>query len=174
MCNSKQAKLATIEPMYFCPYFLGSALVYIYIYIFFFLTRLPMSPILGPCCSLTKDYVIYFLSSYISTYISLLCSCKLTHRVQASLWYIHRPQSRDIGTLLRARYIPYSYMDPLGKFLKSTSLGSPGLPSQTRARLEASLNEARAPGLTPLLEGDPKARGRYGSFQKSRVVCSIV
>ena len=27
MCNSKEAKLATIQPMYFCPYCLGSALV---------------------------------------------------------------------------------------------------------------------------------------------------
>ena len=30
------------------------------------------------------------------------------------LWHLHRPQSRDIGTPLRHRYIPYSYMDPLG------------------------------------------------------------
>ena len=27
--------------------------------------------------------------------------------------YIHRPKSKD-GTIFRARYILYSYMDPLG------------------------------------------------------------
>ena len=28
--------------------------------------------------------------------------------------YIHGPISKDIGTTLRSKYIPYSYMDPLG------------------------------------------------------------
>ena len=35
-------------------------------------------------------------------------------RVQVSLQYRNRPNSKDIGTRLRPRYIPYNYMDPLG------------------------------------------------------------
>ena len=29
--------------------------------------------------------------------------------------YMHRPTSKDIGTSYRPKYIPYSYMDPLGQ-----------------------------------------------------------
>ena len=32
--------------------------------------------------------------------------------------YIHWPKSKDMGTTLRPRYIPESYMDPLGMCLK--------------------------------------------------------
>ena len=38
----------------------------------------------------------------------------LTQWVQVVIYYIHRPKSKDIGTALRPRYIPYSYIDSLG------------------------------------------------------------
>ena len=34
-------------------------------------------------------------------------------RVQIPIQYIHRPKSMELGTTLRAEFIPYSYMDPL-------------------------------------------------------------
>ena len=41
----------------------------------------------------------------------------ITQRVHVSIWYILRaPKGSHIPTL-RAKYIPYSYMDPLGKGL---------------------------------------------------------
>ena len=36
-------------------------------------------------------------------------------RVQVSSWYLRRPQSKDIRTTLRPRYLPCSYIDPLGE-----------------------------------------------------------
>ena len=37
--------------------------------------------------------------------------CQVSQRVQASLWYIHRPQSKDLASPLRPNHIPYTYMD---------------------------------------------------------------
>ena len=34
-------------------------------------------------------------------------------RLQVALWYIHRPQSYDVGITLRPMYLLYSYMEPL-------------------------------------------------------------
>ena len=34
--------------------------------------------------------------------------------LQVLMQYILRPKSKDLGTTLGARYIPYSYMEPLG------------------------------------------------------------
>ena len=39
----------------------------------------------------------------------------LAQKVQVPISYIHSPQSRDRGSPLRRRYIPYSYMDPFGQ-----------------------------------------------------------
>ena len=61
---------------------------------------------------------------------SELSAC-VAERVQVPLEYIYiytytymyihthtyRPQSRDIGATLRPRYIPYPYMDPLGRLM---------------------------------------------------------
>ena len=45
---------------------------------------------------------------------SLTCE-RWSVRTQIPIWYIPRPKSKDIGTTLRPKYIPYSYMDPLAK-----------------------------------------------------------
>ena len=47
---------------------------------------------------------------------------RLAQRVQVSFWYIHRPQSRNVGNTLSPRYIPRTYMDPLG--WRSGDMGS--------------------------------------------------
>ena len=41
------------------------------------------------------------------------CS-KNSQRVHVAIWYILSPSSRYMGTPLGPKYIPYSYMDPLG------------------------------------------------------------
>ena len=39
-------------------------------------------------------------------------------KLYLALWYVHRPQSYDMGTpFLRPVYIPYSCMEPLAKEL---------------------------------------------------------
>ena len=35
--------------------------------------------------------------------------CSFAKRVQVSIWYIHRPLSKDVGTPLRLRYALYNY-----------------------------------------------------------------
>ena len=42
------------------------------------------------------------------------CIMASSQRVHVSAWYVHGPQSKDIGTTLGPRCIPYLYMDPLG------------------------------------------------------------
>ena len=51
--------------------------------------------------------------------------CKKTQRVHVGIWYILRAQKGSHIPTLRPKYIPYSYMDPLGKRLsKSGALNS--------------------------------------------------
>ena len=45
-----------------------------------------------------------------------------TQRVHVGLWYILGLQSRYMGTPLGPKYIPYTYMDPLGKLIQITGL----------------------------------------------------
>ena len=40
----------------------------------------------------------------------------VTQRVHVGTWDILGPESRYMGTPLGPKYIPYTYMDPLGKF----------------------------------------------------------
>ena len=40
---------------------------------------------------------------------------KKTQRVHVGIWYILRAQRGSHIPILKAKYIPYSYMDPLGK-----------------------------------------------------------
>ena len=42
-------------------------------------------------------------------------SSGVTQRVHVGIWDILGPYSRYMGTPLGPKYIPYSYMDPLGK-----------------------------------------------------------
>ena len=37
-----------------------------------------------------------------------------SERVQVPLWDLHRPQSHETVTPLRHKYVPYTYIDPLG------------------------------------------------------------
>ena len=46
---------------------------------------------------------------------------QLTQRVHVGIWYILRAQRGSHIPTVRAKYIPYSYMDPLGN--TSSSLG---------------------------------------------------
>ena len=46
----------------------------------------------------------------------------LTQRVQIPLWYVHRPESHDIVPPLRPKYMPYTYMNPVGHKLLFQSL----------------------------------------------------
>ena len=50
--------------------------------------------------------------------------------------YMHRPQSRDIGTPSRPRYVTYSCVDPLGLML--TVAGSSGSRKRTGSRFSVS------------------------------------
>ena len=56
---------------------------------------------------------------------SLKGSTRLSERVQASKWYIHRPQGKDMGTPLEPRYVAYRYMVHLGNENDSTCSGTP-------------------------------------------------
>ena len=47
----------------------------------------------------------------------------ITQRVHVGIWYILRAQKGSHIPTLRPKYIPYTYMDPLGKVLGS-GLGS--------------------------------------------------
>ena len=38
----------------------------------------------------------------------------LSQRVHVAIWYIPGPESRYMGNPLGSKYIPYTYMDPLG------------------------------------------------------------
>ena len=43
-----------------------------------------------------------------------ITNCPVSQRVHVAIWYILGPLSRYVGTPLGPKYIPYSYMDPLG------------------------------------------------------------
>ena len=51
----------------------------------------------------------------------------LTQRVHVGIWYILRAQRGSHIPTLRPKYIPYTYIDPLGKQEKAWSLGFVGL-----------------------------------------------
>ena len=43
----------------------------------------------------------------------------LAQRVHVGIWYILRPQRGSHVATLRTKYIPYTYMDPLGMFFSA-------------------------------------------------------
>ena len=45
-----------------------------------------------------------------------------TQRVHVGIWYILRAQRGSHIPTLRPKYIPYSYMDPLGDFLQGPKI----------------------------------------------------
>ena len=49
----------------------------------------------------------------------------VTQRVHVAIWYILRAQRGSHIPTLRAKYIPYSYMDPLGKHCEREGIEGP-------------------------------------------------
>ena len=53
------------------------------------------------------------------------------------LEYIHRPQNKDTTITFRPRFIPYSYMDPLGEAVgtdcENSEMADPVLPKGSEA-----------------------------------------
>ena len=43
------------------------------------------------------------------------CTSAQTQRVHVAIWYILRAQRGSHIPTLRPKYVPYNYMDPLGK-----------------------------------------------------------
>ena len=70
------------------------------------------------------------------------------------IWYIHKPQSKDIRTPLKPRYVQYQYMYPLGLLLDNIDVSS-WSPRPKRDRGPASGASGASQALIFwLLEGD--------------------